>query len=761
MPYTITEKRQLAEAVYLMDVKAPAVARKRKAGQFIILRIDETGERVPLTIAGSDAQKGTISLVFQAVGRTTQSLAGLEPGDEILDVAGPLGRPTHIERFGRCVCIGGGLGIGLVWPIACALKDAGNEVISIISARDESLLILRDEMARTSDRLEIATDDGSAGFHGFPTQILESMIGDGEKIDLVVAVGPVPMMRAVAEVTRPHGIHTVASLNPIMVDGTGMCGGCRVEVGGQTKFVCVDGPEFDAHEVDFGLLMQRLGMYESDGKEDTATPSTDGAPSHACTLTGEPRVAIDEKGRPQRQKMPEQDPRARVRNFDEVPFGYTPELAQAEAGRCLQCKKPKCVEACPVGIDIPGFIALVAEGDFVAAGRKVKEANSLPAVCGRVCPQEDQCEKECVLGKKSDPVAIGNLERFVADYEREHGKPVRPARPERTGRRVAVVGAGPAGLTAAGELAKLGHDVTVFEALHKAGGVLVYGIPEFRLPKRIVEAEVDYLRSLGVKVELNAVMGKTATVDDLLQDGHDAVFLGTGAGLPWFLGIPGENLLGVMSANEYLTRTNLMKAYRADHATPIPRKDRVAVLGAGNVAMDSARTALRLGAKEVSIVYRRSRAEAPARKDEIHHAEEEGIQFRFLQSPIEIMGDEDGWVRAMRCIRMELGKPDGSGRRRPIPIDGSEFEMDADLVVVAIGNGPHPLVPQTTPDMEVNSRGNIVADTDTGQTSKPAVFAGGDIVTGAATVILAMGAGKRAAAAMHEYLMRSEMEVHQ
>ncbi len=455
-----------------------------------------------------------------------------------------------------------------------------------------------------------------------------------------------------------------------------------------------------------------------------------------------------------RQKMPEQSPEERRRNFQEVPFGYTPELAQLEASRCILCKKPKCVEGCPVEIDIPAFVKMIKEGDFLGAARKIKEANALPAICGRVCPQEEQCEARCVIGIKGDPVAIGRLERFAADFERLNNLVETPPIPPSTGKKAAVVGCGPAGLTVAGELAKLGHKVTIFEALHQPGGVLMYGIPEFRLPKAIVEAEVDYVKRLGVEIIYNAVIGRYMTVDELLANGYDSVFLGTGAGLPYFMNIPGENLNGVYSANEYLTRSNLMRAYRfPEYDTPIAVSKKVAVLGGGNVAMDAARTALRLGAEEVTVVYRRSRNEMPARIEEIHHAEEEGIVFQLLTNPTEILGDDQGWVRGMRCLRMELGEPDASGRRRPVPIPGSEFEIEVDTVVVSIGNGANPLVPQTTPGLKTNKWGNIIADDKTAATSKPGVFAGGDIVIGAATVILAMGAGKVAARAMHRYMM--------
>jgi len=452
--------------------------------------------------------------------------------------------------------------------------------------------------------------------------------------------------------------------------------------------------------------------------------------------------------------MPEQDPQVRKRNFDEVPLGYTPEMAKTEALRCIQCKKPECVEGCPVEVDIPGFIALIAEGKFIEAAKKIKQTNALPAVCGRVCPQEVQCEVRCVRGKKAEPVAIGRLERFVADYERAAGEVSIPKIATKTGKKIAVVGSGPAGLTVAGDLVQLGHDVTIFEALHAAGGVLVYGIPEFRLPKAIVAAEVDYLKKLGVKIETSNVIGKVATVDELFAEGYDAVFLGTGAGLPSFMNIPGENLNGVYSANEYLTRSNLMKAYRfPEYDTPIVRGKNVAVIGGGNVAMDAARTAMRLGADHVYLVYRRSRQEMPARIEEIHHAEEEGIEFHLLTNPIRYIGNDKGWVKGIECLRMELGEPDDSGRRRPVPIKGSEFIKEVDTVVVAIGSGSNPLVQSTTPGLNTNKWNYIIADEETGQTSREGVFAGGDIVTGSATVILAMGAGRKAARAMHKYVM--------
>ena len=461
----------------------------------------------------------------------------------------------------------------------------------------------------------------------------------------------------------------------------------------------------------------------------------------------------EKKEKVPRQAMPEQDPKKRIQNFNEVPIGYSKELALAEASRCIQCKKPSCVEGCPVDVAIPDFIKLIAEGQFIEAAWKLKETNALPAVCGRVCPQEDQCEKLCILGKKGDPVAVGRLERFAADFERESGNIMIPKVAPPTGKKVAIVGAGPAGLTIAGDLVKMGHDVTIFEALHKSGGVLIYGIPEFRLPKAIVDAEVNYLEKLGAKIVVNAAIGRLKTVDDLFAEGFHAVFLGVGAGAPVFMNIPGENLSGIYSANEYLTRSNLMKAYLfPEFDTPIAKGKNVAVIGGGNVAMDSVRTALRLGADNAYIIYRRSEVELPARKEEVHHAHEEGVQFKMLHNPVEYIGDENGWVKQIKCIRMELGEPDSSGRRRPIPIKGSEFTIDVDTVVVAIGTEANPVIPRTTPGLEVNKWGYIVTKNEAGETSREGVYAGGDIVTGSATVILAMGAGRQAASAIDAFV---------
>jgi glutamate synthase (NADPH/NADH) small chain len=476
-------------------------------------------------------------------------------------------------------------------------------------------------------------------------------------------------------------------------------------------------------------------------------------------LTAE-KLSKKERMQIPRVEMPEQKPAERIKNFNEVPRGLTPEMAVREANRCIECNKKPCVDGCPVEVDIPGFIELVVNEEFAAAARKIKETNSLPAICGRVCPQEEQCEQVCILGKKGKPVAIGHLERFVADYERENNLVELPELPPSTGFKVAIVGAGPAGLTVAGDLLRLGHNVTIFEALHKPGGVLVYGIPEFRLPKAIVQAECDFLADMGAEFKNSTVIGKTDTIDELFEMGYDAIFIGTGAGLPNFMGIPGENLIGIYSSNEYLTRSNLMRAFDfPTYDTPIIHGKNVAVLGGGNTAMDSVRTALRLGADNAYIVYRRSEVEMPARIEEIHHAKQEGVQFHLLTNPVRFGGDDEGKVVSMECIRMELGEPDDSGRRRPVPIEGSNFVLDVDLVVVAIGNSSNPLIPRTTPGLETNRWGNITVNEETMQTSREGVYAGGDIVTGGATVILAAGAGKKAARAIHKYLMDKKAAV--
>jgi glutamate synthase (NADPH/NADH) small chain len=736
----ILAREAFSDVIRYFRVHAPAIARTCRPGQFLIVRADENDERIPLTIADFDAAAGWIEMVVQIVGDSTRRMDALHVGDRFLDVAGPLGHPSEIAHYGTVVTVGGGVGIAPVFPIQRALKAAGNTVISIIGARSKDLLFWEEKMRATADRLIVTTDDGSYGEKGFVTNVLKGLMDGGQKIDRVVAIGPPIMMRAVVETTRAAAIPTIVSLNTIMVDGTGMCGGCRVDVGGKTRFTCVDGPEFNGHEVDFGLLMSRLGTY-AEAEQRVNRLHEEEAKKRPAPVKAKARM-----------KMPEQDPAVRRKNFDEVALGYTEEQARAEALRCTQCKKPGCVKGCPVNIDIPAFIKLIQEGRPRAALRKIKEQNNLPAVCGRVCPQETQCEAVCIFAKKGNPVAIGRLERYAADHGAERGKPRIPALPPPTGRRVAVVGAGPAGLTAAADLALLGHRVTVFEALHAPGGVLIYGIPEFRLPKSIVRRECEYLEALGVEFRMSTPIGSGITGAQLQAEGFDAVFIGTGAGLPMFLNIPGENLKGVYSSNEFLTRVNLMRAYQFPaFGTPVLPARRVAVVGGGNVAMDSARSALRLGAEAVLLIYRRTRKEMPARAEEVEHAHEEGVEFHELTNPTRVVGDDKGWVTGLECLKMELGEPDASGRRRPVPVQGSEHVVPVDQVVMAIGNLPNPLLTKTWKELQLDRRGNIPVD-DNRMTNLNGVFAGGDIVTGAATVIEAMGAGKRAAQAIDAYL---------
>lgn len=747
---TILNKKTLAPSLVQMELYTPVVANKVVPGQFVVIRCDEVGERIPLTVVDFDREKESIDIIFQVVGYSTEKMAAFEQGQRFLDIVGPLGVPSEVERYGTMVFVGGGVGVAPIFPIARAAKEAGNRVISIIGARSKELIILEEEMRSFSDEMLITTDDGSYGHHGFVTDELKRLIEEGVQIDRVVAIGPAIMMREVCKVTKPHDLKTIVSLNTLMVDGTGMCGGCRVSADGDAKFVCVDGPEFDGHLVDFDEMMARQAVYQREERR-------------ALWQNAALELETDKKKKMtmRREPMPRQDPRERIQNFTEVALGYTKEQAIREANRCIACKKPLCVKGCPVEIDIPAFVMLIRDGKFLEAAAKLKEKNCLPAICGRVCPQEDQCEKLCILGKKGDPVAIGRLERFAADYEVDNGVIEVPELPASTGKKVAVVGAGPAGLTVAGDLAKMGHSVTIFEALHAPGGVLVYGIPEFRLPKAIVQGECDYVSKLGVDIQTSYVVGRSATIDELMEkEGFDAVFVGTGAGLPYFMGIDGENLNGVYSANEFLTRSNLMKAYRfPEYDTPIRLAKNYAIVGGGNVAMDSARSSLRLGAENVYNVYRRSRQEMPAREEEIVNAIEEGVQMVLLTNPVGIIGDERGWVKGIKCIKMELGEPDASGRRRPVPIEGSEHVIDVEVVIMAIGQGANPLLTKSTPDLELNKWGNIEADEANGRTSKRGVFAGGDIVTGAATVILAMGAGRQAARSIHDYLTTGVWEL--
>ena len=714
------------------------------------MRLSESGERVPLTIVDHNAETGTIRLIVQTVGKSTTLMDEIPVGETLHDMLGPLGNPSDIQHFGKVCVVGGGVGAAVAYPVARALKQAGNEVTSIIGARNKDLLILKDELTAVSDHLYFTTDDGSFGYNGFVTGKLQVLLDSGLTFDHVLAIGPLFMMRAISDLTRKYAIPTTVSLNTIMVDGTGMCGGCRVQVGDKTKFTCVDGPEFDGHLVDYTSIIQRTRAYKDD--EDCRLDAQIEDLDDEALLES---VAVLEK---QRQRMPELSIDSRIRSFEEVALGFTEEQALAEAERCLQCRNPRCVVGCPVSVQIPDFIRLLKENKYVEAGLKIKQDNSLPMVCGRVCPQTDQCEGSCILQKKGEPIAIGALERFAADRLAESG--LTSQKPEKAEKapKAALIGSGPASLSCAGDLVKAGVEVTVFEAMHDFGGVLRYGIPEFRLPKTIVSKEVNDLKDLGVHFVPNTLIGATFTIKELLEDyGFDGIFIGSGAGLPHFLGIPGENLVGIYSSNDFLTRINLMKAYQYPFVdTPIHNLHGkiVGVFGGGNTALDSARVALRLGAKETYIIYRRGQEEMPGRKEEIDHAIAEGVQFLYLSNPLEFIGDSDGNLTTVRMQKMELGEPDASNRRRPIPIPGSEFNHPIDIAVIAIGNGSNPIIHKSTPDIEVNKWGNIIVDEKTNATSLPGVFAGGDIVTGGATVILAMGAGRKAAAAMLAHFRR-------
>ena len=764
----ILHKEHFSEKVFKLVVEAPLIARSRKAGHFVIVRVGEKGERMPLTIAEADPVAGTITLVVQEVGLSSTRLCELNEGDYITDVVGPLGQATHIEKFGTVVCAGGGVGVAPMLPIVQALKAAGNRVITVLAGRTKELIILEKEMRASSDEVIIMTDDGSYGQKGLVTQGVEQVILR-EKVDKCFAIGPAIMMKFVCLLTKKYNIPTDVSLNTIMVDGTGMCGACRITVGGKTKFVCVDGPEFDGHQVDFDEMLKRMGAfkpYEQEEMHKLEHPDT-------CQATGEPvqpaeedktrnapwRVELRKSMKPKertaipRVQMPELDPEYRSHSRrEEVNLGLNEEQALTEAKRCLDCANPGCMTGCPVGIDIPRFIKHIEKGEFLEAAKTLKETSALPAVCGRVCPQEKQCESQCIHLKMNEPaVAIGYLERFAADYERDSGQISVPEIKEKNGIRVAVVGSGPAGLSFAGDMAKKGYDVTVFEALHEIGGVLKYGIPEFRLPNKIVDVEIDNLAKMGVQFEKDCIIGKTLSIAQLKEAGFRGVFVASGAGLPNFMNIPGENSINILSSNEYLTRVNLMDAASEDSDTPVPFGKRVVVIGGGNTAMDSVRTAKRLGAERAIIVYRRSEAEMPARIEEVKHAKEEGVEFLTLHNPIEYLADEQGRVKQVVLQKMELGEPDASGRRSPVPIPGATETLDIDLAIVSVGVSPNPIVPHSVEGLELGRKGTIAVNDDM-QSSIPFIFAGGDIVRGGATVILAMGDGRRAAAAMDKQL---------
>lgn len=756
----ILKKTWFSEKVVQLEVEAPLIAKSRKPGNFVIVRVGEKGERMPLTISDADVNRGTITLVIQKMGVSSTKLCDLNEGDYITDLVGPLGKATHIEKVGTVLACGGGVGMAPLLPIIQAFKDAGNRIITVMAARTKDLIILESEVRKASDEVIIMTDDGSYGKKGLVTEGMEEVI-KREKVDMAVTIGPAIMMKFCSLLTKKYNIPTIASLNAIMVDGTGMCGACRVSVGGKTKFTCIDGPEFDAHQIDFDEMLSRLSGYKEvetemmhDFDESCAIDAVNG---RDAAWRKELREAMKGSERPkiERVKMPERRPEERITSQRmEVNTGLTVEMAVQEAKRCMDCANPTCMEGCPVNIDIPGFIKNIERGEFLQAASVLKQTSALPAVCGRVCPQEKQCESKCfyIQKMKKEPVAIGYLERFASDYERESGQISVPEVAAPNGIKVAVIGSGPSGLSFAGDMAKRGYDVTVFEALHEIGGVLKYGIPEFRLPNKIVDVEIDNLKKMGVKFITNFIVGLTATIDDLKADGFKGFYVASGAGLPRFMNIPGENANGVLSSNEYLTRVNLMGADSEDSDTPVFRGRNVVVVGGGNTAMDSVRTAKRLGAERAMIVYRRSEDEMPARLEEVKHAKEEGCEFITLTNPIEYITNEHNRVKQVKVQKMALGEPDAGGRRSPVPMPGSEYLIDTDVVVVAVGVSPNPIIPNSVNGLEMSKHGTIVVDEATMQSNIAGLYAGGDIVRGGATVILAMGDGRRAAANMAKLL---------
>jgi glutamate synthase (NADPH) small chain len=789
MSYEILSKKEIALDTAQFLIRCPHVARSFRPGQFIMLKHNATtAERIPLSVTDYSVTDGTITTVVVAVGRTSREIVrNYNTGDCFFSVLGPLGTPVEPEELpGVFVAIGGGFGAGALYPIVKGFKEKGNRVVGVVGARTGSLLVFEKELAALCDSFLVTTEDGSRGLKGLATDGMKKVIAD-ENVALVMCIGPVPMMRAVAELTRPLRIKTLASINPIMVDGTGMCGGCRVTVEGRPRFTCFEGPEFDAHKVDFDDLLLRLQTYKEQEQvakdfAEEAKCETDltlhlmekfsqielaSPPAYTAEAPRIPAgislpVPKRQRLKLPRQPVPHQVPEARIQNFAEVMASFDADLAVAESFRCIECKDSPCVRGCPVNIDIPAFIKCVREGKFDEAYGTIIRDNLFPAICGRVCPQEEQCEAVCTIGKRVPPVAIGRLERFVADYVRcrNASVPLIPRAPF-NGKSVAVIGSGPAGLSCAFELAVRGYRVVIYEALHKPGGVLSYGIPAFRLPREIVTYEIDRLKELGVEIVVDHLIGRTLSVEELRAQ-FDALFIGTGAGHPVMLNLPGENLKGVYSANEFLIRINLMHAHEFPICpTPVLIGTKVAVIGAGNTAVDAARVALRLGAKNVFLVYRRGRTDMPARREEVENAEEEGVQLLEFSAPVEFQGDQSGFVKTIVCTRMQYyGEPDPTDmqKRRPVrEVAGTRFELAVDTVINALGFVVNPLIPQTTPGLRTGRKNIILAD-ESGRTSLDRVYAGGDATVGGATVISALGQGKRAAQAIHSMISGNSIE---